>query len=312
MEETKERSAVVDYLVYLAVRVVVCFLQALSFETAMQLASFLAWVVYKVDKRHREVATENLQKAFAGKLSDAEIDALVFAVYEHFCAVLIEIVHIPRKLHLQNYKKFARLHDPARMMEALLSGRPVLFVTGHFGNWEMAGYALGLLGFHSHAIARPLDNPHLDEYLRSFRERTGQKLLAKHGDFENIEKILSEGGVIATLADQDAGQRGLFVDFFGRPASTHKAVALLALEHNVPMVVFSAPKVAGTYRLWAIDVIYPEDYADSPDPVREITQRFTTGLEAMVRQAPEQYFWLHRRWKHAPPERRKKAKPVAA
>ncbi|MBI1832225.1 MAG: lysophospholipid acyltransferase family protein [Planctomycetes bacterium] len=308
----KERSPVADYLVYLAVRIVVCILQALSFETAMRLASFLAWIVYKIDKRHRQVATENLQKAFGGQLSDADIDAMVFAVYEHFCGVLIEIVHIPRRLHLHNYKEFALLREPARMMEALLSGRPVLFVTGHFGNWEMAGYALGLLGFHSHAIARPLDNPYLDEYLRSFRERTGQKLLAKHGDFDNIEKLLRDGGVIATLADQDAGPRGLFVDFFGRPASTHKAVALLALEHNVPMVVFSAPKIGGKYRLWTIDVIYPEDYADSPDPVREITQRFTTGLELMVRQAPEQYFWLHRRWKHAPQERRKKAKPVAA
>src|SRR5947209_11881483 len=109
-----------------------------------------------------------------------------------------------------------------------------------------------------------------------------------------MENILAEGGLLSPLADQDAGQRGVFVDFFGRPASTHKAVALLALEHRVPMVVVGAPKLAGRYRLQIGDVIYPEDYEDHPDAVRAITQRFTTALETMIRQAPEQYFWLHR------------------
>jgi len=302
----KIRSPFVDYLAYLAIRILVCVVQALPFELGYTLARLLGWVLYQLDKRHRLIAIENLQKAYPGQGTDAQIDALVRNVYTHFCTILIEFMYAPRRLHLHNYKQYMGLREPGRMIEVLMSGRPVLFVTGHFGNWEMAGYALGMFGFGSYAIARPLDNPYLDEYLRSFRERTGQKLLAKHGDFEQIEKILAEGGILATLADQDAGQRGLFVDFFGRPASTHKAVALLALEHNVPMVVFGSPKQDGRYQIWPSDVIFPEDYASEKDPVRAITQRFTTGLEAMIREAPEQYFWVHRRWKHAPPVRGKK------
>ena len=307
----KKRSPTADYLVYLAVRILVCIIQALPFDAGRQFARFLAWVVYKIDKRHRLVAIDNLRKAFPGRYTDGEIDAIVRNVYRHFCTILIEILHLPRRYHLHNYKEHITLRDPMRMVDLLLSGRPVLFVTGHFGNWEMAGYALGLFGFRSHAIARPLDNPYLDEFLRSFRERTGQKLLAKHGDFEQIEKILAGGGLLATLADQDAGPRGLFVDFFGRPASTHKAVALLALEHKVPMIVVGAPKIDGKYQLWPIDIILPEDYEKSSDAVRAITQRFTTGLESLVRETPEQYFWVHRRWKHEPPVRSRK-KPVAA
>jgi KDO2-lipid IV(A) lauroyltransferase len=307
----KVRSRVADYLVYLAVRILVCVIQALPFDLAASVAEFLGWLAYRIDQRHRQVAIDNLQIAFPGKYTDAQIDALVRGVFCHFCTVAIEIMHMPRRYHLHNYKQFTVQHEPARMVELLLSGRPVLFVTGHFGNWELAGYALALFGFRPHAIARPLDNPYLDDILRSFRERTGQKLLAKHGDFDNMEKLLKEGGLLATLADQDAGQRGLFVDFFGRPASTHKAVALLALEHNVPMVVFGAPKLDGKYHLWGIDIIFPEDFAKSRDPVREITQRFTTGLESLICHAPEQYFWVHRRWKHQPVERRKK-KPLAA
>jgi Kdo2-lipid IVA lauroyltransferase/acyltransferase len=303
----KKRSSLADYLVYVAVRILVCIIQGLSYETACRCAGFLAWVVYKVDRRHRLVAVENLQKSFPGRYSDAQIDQLVRGVYRHFCTMLIEIMHMPRRYHLHNYKQYTRLREPARMAQVLLSGRPALFVTGHFGNWELAGYTLGLMGFHTAAIARPLDNPYLDQFLRSFRERTGQKLLAKHGDFDNIEEMLRGGGTLATLADQDAGVRGLFVDFFGRPASTHKAIALLALEHNVPMIVCGMPRLDGKYHMWPADVIFPEDYAKHADPVRAITQRFTTSLETLIRLAPEQYFWVHRRWKHAPPVRRKKA-----
>jgi KDO2-lipid IV(A) lauroyltransferase len=306
----KKRSRAFDYLVYLAVRILVCVVQALPFERACGFARLLAWVVYKIDKRHRLVALDNLRQAFPGKYSELEINRMVRRVYLHFCTMLIEIMFLPRTLHQHSYKRRVVLRDAALMSEAVLSGRPVLFVTGHFGNWEMAGYTMAMFGVKSHAIARPLENPYLDAFLSKFRERTGQKLLAKKEDFAEIEKVLAEGGMLGTLADQDAGQRGVFVDFFGRPASTHKGVALLAIEHNVPILVAGMPKLDGKYQIWPIDMIFPEDYASDPDPVRAITQRFTAGLEELIRATPEQYFWVHRRWKHQPKKRGKR--PQAA
>src|SRR5262249_31938073 len=156
--------------------------------------------------------------------------------------------------------------------------------TGHFGNWEMAGFVLGILGFQTHAIARPLDNPYLDEFLMRFRQKTGQGILAKHGDFERIQSLLQEGGALGTLADQDAGQRGTFVNFFGRPASTHKAIALLALEHDALLLVAGVPRTVEPmhFRVEIEDVIDPREYAGRPDAVRAITQRFTHGLERLV------------------------------
>src|SRR5262245_17211595 len=302
----KSRSAVTDYLIYLVVRLVVCVLQALSLSAACAFARFLAWLAYHVDKRHRQVAKENLAFAFPGRYDAAEMDRVVRGVYRHFCMVLIEIARMPRTVHPHNWRQHCHMVNGPRLVEAILSGRPLLIVTGHFGNWEVAGYMLCLAGFRTHAIARPLDNPYLDDYLRSFREQTGQRLLAKHGDFEKIQQILDDGGVIATLADQDAGQRGLFVDFFGRPASTHKAVALMAMEHRVPILVAGAPKIGGVYRVTSADLILPEEYDNTPDAIRAITQRFTSDLENLVRAAPEQYFWLHRRWKHQPQPRKKK------
>jgi KDO2-lipid IV(A) lauroyltransferase len=298
---SRKRSRVADVAVYLAVRVLVCLVQMLSYEAALRLARVLAWLAYQVDRRHRLVADDNLRHAFA-TLDDRQRDALVRAVYRHCCTLLMVMMNLPRKLHPSNWREYIDMPAAKLLLERALSGRPMLMVTGHFGNWELGSYVLGLIGFPSYAIARRLDNPYLDRFLTRFRRNTGQTLLDKSGDFERIEGVLAGGGILGTLADQDAGQRGLFVDFFGRPASTHKAVALLALEHNAPLVVTGVPRVGEPmrYRVEVEDVIYPEEYAGRPDAVRAITLRFTAALERLVRRHPEQYFWLHRRWKHQP------------
>jgi KDO2-lipid IV(A) lauroyltransferase len=305
---SKPRSKVVDYAVYLAVRLLVSVIQALPLEAGCRLAAGLAWLAYHVDRRHRLAADDNLRHAFPGEYDDRQRDQIVRAVYRHFCTMLVEMIHLPRKLHPNNWRRYLHLASGPEIVGGLLSGRPLLLVTGHFGNWEMGGFVLGLFGFTTHAIARELDNKYLDRFLRRFRERTGQKILAKHGDFGQMQALLDAGGVIATLGDQDAGQRGLFVDFFGRPASTHKAIALLSLQYNVPLLVVGTPRTGGPlcYEIVAEDLILPEDYAGRPDAVRAMTERFTAALERIIRRHPEQYFWLHRRWKHQPAQKKGK------
>src|SRR4051812_2298821 len=220
----RPRSKAIDYLVYLVIRVFVCFVQFLSFETACGLSRRLARLVHRLDRRHRLVALENLRHAFGDQLTPAQREEMVLAVYEHFLRLIVELIHFSRRLHAHNWQDYMTLGDHGRdVVECLLSNRPLLIVTGHFGNWEIAGYALGLFGFQTSAIARTLDNQYLDAYLGRFRERTGQRILNKTGDFDGIQEVLGTGGTIATLGDQDAGQRGQFVQFFGRPASTHKA-----------------------------------------------------------------------------------------
>ena len=308
----KKRSVVTDYLVYLAMRVALCFLQALPWPLVCRLAEGLAWLAYRLDKRHRDVALDNLRHAFPGEYTEAELDVLVRKVFRHFTLMAMEIVFLPRLLHLFNWPRFLfyRTAEEARtLVELMISDRPVLMATGHLGNWEVSSYVTGLLGMEFSVIARPLDNPFVDAWLRSFRERQGQRVLAKKGDFDQIESVLARGGILATLADQDAGKRGLYVDFLNRPASTHKALALLSLEHNVPIAVVAAVRLEQPLKFMAMveDVIYPEDYVGRPDAIKAITQRYTAALERLVRQYPEQYFWLHRRWKHQPAAAKKRA-----
>lgn len=307
----KPRKPALDWLVYLIVRSLVCVLQAVPVELALQASKGLAWLLYRLDKRHREVARDNLHHAFPELRNDpAACDRMVRRCYGHFCMMLVEIVILPRRIHVHNWRSFSGADHIGDLLQHMLTDRPVMIVTGHFGNWEVAGYLTGLVGFETFAIARILDNPHLERWLKQFREKTGQTILAKDGDFERIVHALATGRTLATLGDQDAGAKGLFVDFFNRPASTHKAVAMLALQYDAPMVVLGVPRVGYPMKYHVVieDVIEPNEYRDHPDAIRAMTIRFTQALERMIRRHPEQYFWLHRRWKHQPPVRKAKAK----
>jgi Kdo2-lipid IVA lauroyltransferase/acyltransferase len=303
--DEKQRSLALDYTVYLAVRLVVCVLQALPYRLALHGADALAWLAHRVDKRHRLVADENLRHAFP-EMSDPERAKMVWSVYRHFCRLLIHIIHIPQQLNVRNWKRHVEMQWGG-LVDVALSGRPYMMLTGHFGNWELGGYLMGLIGFGPTAVARELDNVYLDRFLRTFREGTGQRIVDKD-DGRAIEAVLERGEALATLADQDAGQKGMFVDFFGRPAATHK-VAWLAIRHNAPIVVVGVAYLGEPLRFCGEieDVIFPENYAHYSDGgARAITERFTQALERVIRRHPEQYFWLHRRWKHQPKVRQKK------
>jgi KDO2-lipid IV(A) lauroyltransferase len=167
----------------------------------------------------------------------------------------------------------------------------------------------GLFGFPTVAVARTLDNPYLDRFLRSFRESTGQLMVPKTGGYDQMVAALQSNRALTFLADQDAGPRGLFVDFFGRPASTHKAIALLAIEHHAPVVVGVARRIGPGFRyeIRCEEVIEPGSLEGTADDVRLLTQRFTSALERLIRQDPTQYLWLHRRWKHQPKEKTRTA-----
>jgi KDO2-lipid IV(A) lauroyltransferase len=303
MARKKTRRPWVDYLAYLAVRCVVAFAQMLSIEQSYALARFLGWVIYLVDKRHRQVGIDNLTEAFGDQFTAIERDRIVRGVYRHFCTMLMEILHTPRKLHLENWRERIVVvgHEP--LMDLLMTGqRPLIILTGHYGNWELAGYLFGLFGFPTVSVARTLDNPYLERYLRAFRERTGQSLIPKTGGFDQMVEVLDHNRALSFLGDQDAGQRGLFVDFFGRPASSHKAIALLAIEHQAPIAVGVARRIGPGFRyeIRCEDVIDPVDLTGSADDAKILTQRYTSALERLIRQDPTQYLWLHRRWKHQP------------
>jgi Kdo2-lipid IVA lauroyltransferase/acyltransferase len=306
MPRTRNRGF--DYVIYLFARLVVGIVQTLTLEQSYAIARLGAAILYRVNARHRAVGLENLRHAFGDAYTDLQRDRIIRSVYLHFCMMFVEILHIPRKLHPTTWRDRITLigHEP--VLDRLISGGPMIMLTGHFGNWEMAGYLFGVFGFPPSSVARTLDNPFLDAFLRRFRERTGQKLIPKNGGYDQMLAVLQEGGILSFLADQDAGQRGMYVDFFGRPASTHKAIALLAIQHKAPVVVGYARRIGPGFRyeVGCDAIIEPDEWTGTADDARLLTQRYTSSIERFVRRDPEQYLWLHRRWKHQPKARESK------
>ena len=306
---------------YTVFRTIVCIIAALPLRTSVRLAEGLAFVVHRVLPRklsRYHVSRENLRIAFGEGQSEAAIDRLVHRMWIHLFRMIIEIVQLQRKLRLYNVADITVYRNRNAMVRAMCCGRPVLMLSGHYGNWEIANATNGIFGFPMGVVARDLDNPYLHEWFARFRQHTGHRLISKKGGGEEMTQLMERRGVVGMLGDQDAGSKGLFVPFFGKDASTFKSIALLALQYRAVICVAYARRLPDDfvnnrwvkYEIGCEEIIDPLDH-DGPDAVREITERYTQALERIVRLAPEQYFWVHRRWKSEPRQRVKRKAQAA-
>ncbi len=305
-----QRKRIADFFVYLVLRVLICVVQAMHVETGRMLAGWLAWLFCDVLRLRAKVVDENLAHAFA-EMSETDRARLARRMWEHLFLLVLEVVHAPRKLHETNWRDYITLSNQALLVGSLLSDRPTLIVTAHFGNFEVAGVVLGILGFPTYTVARTLDNPYLDRFLNRFRASTGQYMIPKQGGYDQIVDVLARGGTMTFLADQYAGPKGCWVEFFGRTASVHKAIALLALDNDAPVAVCSSRRVGGPLHieLGTTAILDPRHTDLQINSIRDLTQWYTSRLEEIIRRTPDQYWWLHRRWKDTrqPRKRKKKA-----
>ena len=242
------RKRLVDFLVYLVIRIIICLAQTLRLETGQTITRFLAWIFCDVLKIRSGVLDDNLVHAFP-ELSAPARKRLERQMWEHLFLLVLEVANTPRKIHETNWRDFVELTNEDRLVRLLFENRPLLIVTGHLGNFEVGGYVLGILDFPTYTVARTLDNIYLDRFVNQFRGKTGQHIIPKNGGAEQIEKVLSNNGTMTFLADQCAGPKGCWVDFFGRPASAYKAVALLALEYHAVMAVSASNPPAQAHAL---------------------------------------------------------------
>ena len=306
-----------DYLLF---RTVVCCVQALSPRMCTQVAQALAtfihcWLPRKWTRY--AVARDNIRVAFGNSYDDAQIDSIIYRMWVHLFRMGAEMILLPRKLRLDNVTAAVLFRNKPDVVRALCSNRPVILLSGHFGNWEMAISIFGLFGFKMGLVARELDNPYINRWVHRFRKFTGHRSISKNGGGSAMVALLERHGSLAMLGDQDAGSSGLFVDFFGRPASTFKSIALLAMEYKALICVGYARRLENEsmpggwprFELGCEEVVDPLEY-NSVDALREITQRYTAALERVVRRAPEQYFWVHRRWKSVPKVRARREKTL--
>ena len=243
----------------------------------------MAVLACDVLKIRSSVVDENIRHVFP-RLGPAQRRVLARRMWEHLLLMICEIAQCTRKVHDTNWRDyfyFVRDREAARY---LLGGRPVVMVSGHFGNFELGSYLMGLLGYRGYLIARPLDNPYLDRYVSRFRAGYGQIVLPKHGSAGQVEAVLSSGGRIGLLGDQHAGPTGCWVDFLGRPASCHKAVALLTLIGGAPLLVTYAKRVGGPLQFEAglMGVADPKTPGQEQANVESLTRWYNAMLEQAI------------------------------
>ncbi|NQU75710.1 MAG: lipid A biosynthesis acyltransferase [Planctomycetes bacterium] len=299
----KPRHKTLDYLLYLLCRVAAAFVTAADVRVLYPLARGLGYLLYLADGRHRELACRQIQQSFP-QWSGQKVRRVALQSLQSIVMLGFETLLVPRLITPTRWATYIKLYRVRPLLGMLMeSPRPVILLTGHFGNWEVAGYALATIGFKPVVVARPLDNPYLDQYLRDLRQRNGLRIIDKKGASANAADVLEDNGMLAFVADQDAGRKGLYVNFFGRPASTYRAIALLAIRYETPIAVTYTKRLDEpfTFEIGIARIITPDQWADKDDQVFWITETYTQELERIIRSDPGQYFgWAHRRWRLRP------------
>jgi len=283
---------------YLLVRFVALLTRGLSPAMVRRAGTVVGLAFYYLDRQHRRVAQTNLATAFPLK-SDAERRMIARGMFAHFGRVLIELLKFS-SLAPERMLELVEWEGEDRVELAYSHGRGVLFCTGHFGFWEQHALAHGLRFGPMAVLARALDNPLLNALLEGARCRTGNTVIYRQGAMRRSMRQLASGHAVGMLIDQHMHSAdAIYVDFFERPASTTSTLARLAHRTGAPVVpLFALPLAGGRYRMiYEHPVEPPRD--DSPEAIREFTQRCTDVLEMYVRRHPELWLWMHRRWRDA-------------
>lgn len=283
-----------------AAAIVSFVLRGLPRRAALWLGAALGRLVAAADPRHVAIAVNNLRHAFP-EWNEARLEATARAVYAHFGRMLFDILWLQWRSR-EELLALVEVHGREHVEAAMAAGRGVVMCAAHIGNWEVHGIAHGLLFGAIDVVARPLDNPSLDARLCAFRTMGGNRVVYKRKALAQVLGGIRAGRGVALLLDQNVQAKdGIFVDFFGRPAATTTVAAALALKTGCALVPSHTElRPDGRYAL-----VYepPLDWtsAGARDPdLAAITQELARRTEAWVRATPEQWLWMHRRWKTQP------------
>ena len=252
-----------------------------------------------LDRRHTALARALLTEAFGAGSPES---TLAGEVYAHVGMCLAEMARVEERALRGKIGDWVRIEGMEHVQAALAKGKGLAIVSGHLGNWELGAVAMAAAGIPLSIVARPLDNPRLDEILVRIRRAGGSEVIGKRNELRATREILARGRGMAILIDQDAREHGVFVPFFGKEASTIPSIAAIALRAEAPLVVTAMRRSADhlTHTLTFEPVEPPPPSGERTEDVRRLTALLTAKLEARIRRAPAQWLWMHRRWKTRP------------
>ncbi len=262
-------------------------------------ADALGGAFYAIDRHHRRVAIDNLTRAFGGEKQDPEIRDIARHTFQNICRIFFEICWALRLEECQLSKYFS-VSGTDHYRRAMAGGKGVLLFTGHFGNWELMPIICHMAGMPVRVVYRPLDLGFIDQFIRESRSRFGAVMIPSRrtGAMGRMYAALRRGHPVGMLVDQNEGWRkGVFADFFGHPACSNPGVAILALKSGAPVIpLFMIRRGDGFHAEFGSPLTVVRS-GDMTKDVECLVQQCNDVVEAYVRRFPDQWFWLHQRWK---------------
>ena len=267
---------------------------------ALILGDCMGHIIFLADKKHREIALNNLAHAFGHEKKPHEIRLLAKQVFKNLVQVLFEIGWSLR-LNRKDFSKHFHIERLSRLRAAYEKGKGVLLLGAHLGSWELQTIVVAMAGHPTSIVVRPLDFGPLEEFFRKLRTRFGSKLIPKQHSMRMVLRSLEKRHVVGLMMDQNVDwYEGVFVEFFGRAACTNKGLALLALKSGAPVVPLFLVRDKMGFKAEFGPELPLVQTGDKIKDVEANTQQYTKVIESFIRRYPDQWFWLHQRWKTRP------------
>jgi Kdo2-lipid IVA lauroyltransferase/acyltransferase len=259
------------------------------------IASLSGRLAYRLTPRRVKIALENLHAAFP-QLADREARDIVRGVYGNLAANAVDEVHLDHAVRsvVIDPETSAKLHQ---LDELSQQGRPLIFVSGHFGNWEVMGQFLATRFPGLNFLAKEQSNPYADRLVNRIRRSFGAGIVLSHEAPRSVPKILKAGGKLAMIVDQDAGREGVMINFLGRPASYFRGWALFSYHYNAPVTIVFLRRRGSGYCVKLSEIIQPNLSVDKDTEINRLLTLFSDRLAEEIIASPDQWLWTHRRWK---------------
>ena len=284
------------YLQYLFLRGVCFVINLVPFRVTMSIGRKAGGGLYWLLPERRNITLANLRAAFKTEKSEQEIEAIAKSAFENLGLIAAEVIRIPKMA--SDSKRYVRFEGAEFAREVLKEGKGAIFIVSHFGNWEWMAIATGAEGLPMHAIARPLRNPYVYNYIKKLRGTTGLQSVNKQGAARNSIKLLAKNQIVSMLIDQHERQGSVRPLFFGREASTTTLPAILAVRRGVPVLPLFFYREPGGLSRMVLGKPFPLiRTGDYERDIFENTQQYIKKIEEVVRKRPGDWLWMHRRWR---------------
>lgn len=258
-------------------------------KMALDIGGIIGQLGYALDRKHRRLAISNIGRVFGKDKTPNEIRNIAKKSFQNLGRNIAEFLRKePSDFEVQGYENIENL---------IKQDKPVIYILGHFGNWEMLGRIAARHGIKLTAVGRAMKNKRVDEYIRNKRYGCGLEILDKKGSARGLLKALSKGRSVAILIDQYAGRHGVFVQFFGIPTSTTPSPAVMALRTGAPVVPAFMKRIGHKHKIFIELPVYITKTGNITKDIFTNTQRFIQPLEDKVKKYPEEWWWVHRRWR---------------